>query len=73
MIENLMTQKKCSVCGCNNIARFKLNAACKNRHEICLCAGCLNELYREIGQKVIPKGIGNFLSEKNLEKNTQLN
>jgi len=62
MIETITNQIKCSAAGCNYLARYKINGG--GKQDLCLCTGCLNTLFGEIGRKIVPKSPGNMLNAK---------
>jgi len=56
---------KCDMPNCKNFASIKIekNGFLKNAG-LFLCKNCMNELYNEIGERIVPKSIDNMLNKR---------
>lgn len=58
LIEKAKTKIKCDVSGCQNVCDYQIvNKRFVFDGSVYLCAGCLNNLYGEIGKYIVPKSI----------------
>ena len=73
-IHDVAYRVSCDMPNCNNEAIIKIqkNGFFKSAGMF-LCKECMNELYTELGERIVPKSIENMLNKKIVTKRTKTN
>ena len=73
-IQDVGYKVNCDIPNCRNEANIKIqkNGFFKSAG-LFLCKDCMNELYSELGLRIVPKSIDNMLNKKIVTKRTKVN
>lgn len=73
-IQNIGYRVNCDMPNCRNVALIKIEKAGFFKSAgIYLCKECMEELYAELGSRIVPKSIDNMLNKKIISKRTKTN
>lgn len=73
-IQDIKYRIVCDIPNCKNVGVIKIEKSGFFKNSgLHLCKDCMNELYEELGKRLIPKSIDNMLNKKIVTKRTKVN
>ena len=73
-IQNVSYKVSCDMPNCKNEATIKIQKSGFFKSAgMYLCKECMNDLYVELGTRIVPKSIENMLNKKIVTKRTKVN
>lgn len=73
-IQDINYRVGCDMPNCRNEAQIKIHKSGFFKSAgMYLCKQCMNELYSELGSRIVPKSIENMLNKKIVTKRTKVN
>ena len=73
-IQDLNYRVKCDMPNCNNEAIIKIQKSGFFKSAgLFLCKECMNELYSDLGARIVPKSLDHMLNKKIVTKRTKVN
>ena len=73
-VQNVEYKVGCDVPNCKNESHIKIEKVGFFKSVgLYLCKDCMNELYNELGKRLVPKSIDNMLNKKIISKRVKVN
>ena len=73
-IQDVGYKVNCDIPNCRNEAHIKIEKTGFFKiAALYLCKECMNELYTELGKRIVPKSIDNMFNKKIISKRTKVN
>ena len=73
IIQDIGYKISCDMPNCKNESYIKIQKSGFFKSGLYLCKDCMNDLYSELGTRLVPKSIDNMLNKKIVTKRTKIN